>query len=193
MPTRWPRAGWWVLAIAVGLPPLHAQPSRGADTAPATAWLAPFVGVWRTEDTYYPPQGAPIVEGATRTCAFVMAGSYLQCETVAETGRGRGRVYRFLLNYNRTSRRFEMASLWSNVPHKLVQALTPDTERRRWQVVNVAVVGDDAPLAEHWSEIVFDDRDHVVWTGRRVGPGIAPADAPLAFRETWVRVTPATP
>jgi hypothetical protein len=188
VPTRSSLAGWCALQVVLVLPFLHAQPSPGVESLPATAWLESFVGVWRTEDTYYPLQGAPIVEGATRTCAFVMAGSYLQCETVAETGRGAGRVYRFLLNYNPSSRRFEMASLWSNVPHKLVQALTPDTERRRWRVVNVAVVGDDEPMADHWSEIVFEDRDHVVWTGRRIGPGIAPADAPPAFRETWVRV-----
>jgi hypothetical protein len=176
-------------AFALALIGMSIVLGASAQAQPSTDWLEPFVGVWHTEDTYYPASGAPpIVEAATRTCAYVMAASYVQCETVAETGRGAGRVYRFLLNYNRTVRRFEMLSLWSNVPHKLVQALTPDADRRRWRVVNVGVIGDDEPMADHRSEIAFEGRDRAVWTGRRVTPGVAVEDAPLAFRETWVRV-----
>ena len=42
---------------------------------------------------------------------------------------GRGRTYRFLINYNRNTSRFEMLSLWSNVPHKAVHIMTPDEAR----------------------------------------------------------------
>jgi hypothetical protein len=66
---------------------------------PAMDWLAPFVGVWETTDTYHPLQGEPIVERATRTCQMVMQGSYLQCESVATRPGGGGRTYWFLINY----------------------------------------------------------------------------------------------
>lgn len=77
---------------------------------PATDWLSPFVGVWDTIDTYHPVNGAPIVERGRRTCEMVMQGTYLQCETVANRPSGGGRTYRFLMNHNRTMKRFEMLS-----------------------------------------------------------------------------------
>ena len=158
-----------------------------ARAQPAIGWLEPLIGVWDTEDTYHPVSGEPIVERAVRTCGRVLHDVYLQCETVATRPDGRGRSYRFLINYNGTERRFEMLSLWSNVPHKAVQALTPDGERRRWQIVNVAVIGDGAGPNEHWSELVIESPQRIVWTGRRVAAGVAPATAPISFRETWTR------
>ena len=35
---------------------------------------------------------------------------------------GGGRTYRFLINHSPEFSRFEMVSIWSNVPHKLVGA-----------------------------------------------------------------------
>jgi hypothetical protein len=169
------------LLLLFGVP----QHADGQDT-PSTAWLQPFVGVWATEDTYHPASGQPTVERAVRTCALVMRGSYLQCESVVTRPDGRDRTYRFLLNYNPTMSRFEMLSLWSNVPHKLAQVLTPDAARRRWHVENLAVIGDPE-LTTHWSELVFDGDDRIVWTGRRVAAGGDPASAPISFVETWRR------
>lgn len=169
-----------MLMTAVPPRPAHAQDS------PSTAWLQPFVGVWATEDTYHPVSGQPIVERAVRTCELVMRGSYLQCESVVTRGDGRDRTYRFLLNYNPTMSRFEMLSLWSNVPHKVAQMLAPDSARRRWRVQNLVVIGD-LELATHWSELVFDGDDRIVWTGRRVSAGGDPATSPISFVETWRR------
>ena len=155
------------------------QPAAG----PTVQWLAPFVGVWNTEDTFRPAGGGkPSMERAVRTCEMVMHDSYLQCESIVSRPSGTGRTYRFLINYNQTMGRFEMLSLWSNVPHKLVQSLTPDAGRRRWQFVNVAVVGDDEPLSNHWSELVFESNERIVWTGRRVAPGGDFAASPLSVR-----------
>lgn len=164
-----------------------AQPTASPSAQPTLAWLDPLVGVWDTEDTYYPVSGDATVERGVRTCMRVMRDSYLQCETTVDRGEGRGRAYRFVANYNQTVKRFEMMSIWSNVPHKLVQSLAPDSTRRRWRFENVAVVGDDEPMTAHWSELVVESPDVIVWTGRRVSPGGDPATAPLSFRETWTR------
>lgn len=161
--------------------PALAQESTGA--------LRDWIGVWRTVDTYHPPNGSPTVEEGVRTCELVMREAYLQCDTVVERDGTVRRVYRFLLNYNRTTQRFEMLSLWSNVPHKLVQQLTPDAQRRRWTFSNLAVIGDDEPMALHWSELVFESRDRIVWTGRRITAATTdPSTAPLSFQETWTRL-----
>jgi hypothetical protein len=154
---------------------------------PATDWLAPFVGVWETQDTYHPAAGDPIVERGTRTCGMVMRGAYLQCETVVSRPDGGGRVYRFLINYNRTTRRFELLSLWSNVPHKAVQIMAPNAARDRWVITELAVIGDDEPLSPHYSELVFERPDRIVWTGRRLAKGADPASAPISFVETWTK------
>jgi hypothetical protein len=124
------------------------------------------------------------VERAVRTCELVMRGTYLQCESVVTRADGRDRTYRFLLNRSPTMARFEMLSLWSNVPHKLAQVLTPDATRRRWHIENLAVIGDPETSA-HWSDLVFESDDRIVWTGRRVSAGVDPATAPLSFVETW--------
>lgn len=166
-------------AIVAGGPAVFAQPAIG--------WLDPLVGVWETEDTYYPVTGAPIVERAVRTCARVLHDVYLRCETVATRPDGRGRTYWFLVNYNGTEQRFEMLSLWSNVPHKAIQALTPDVERRRWRIVHVAVIGDGGGSNDHWSELVIESPQRIIWTGRRVARGGDPATSPMSFRETWTR------
>jgi hypothetical protein len=157
-----------------------------SQSSPTLEWLAPLIGVWATEDTYHPVKGEPIVERATRTCALVMHNAYLQCETVSHPAKGAGRTYRFLINYNRFTSRFEMLSIWSNVPHKLVQSLTPDADRRRWVFANLATVGDNEPMPQHWSELVITG-DTIVWTGRRVSATVSPAQAPISFRETWTR------
>lgn len=170
-----------VTALLLGTPS-----GLAAQGSPSTAWLQPLAGVWDTEDTYYPLSGQPQVERAVRTCEPVMRATYLQCESVVTRADGRDRTYRFLLNYNPTMSRFEMLSLWSNVPHKVAQVLTPDATRRRWRIENLVVIGD-LDLATHWSELVFDGDDRIVWTGRRATAGGDPATAPISFRETWLR------
>lgn len=168
-----------VCAIGAGASAVSAQPAIG--------WLDPLVGVWDTEDTYYPVSATPTVERGVRTCAPVLHDVYLRCETLVSRPDGRGRSYWFLANYNGTEQRFEMLSLWSNVPHKAIQALTPDAERRRWRIVHVAVIGDGGGANDHWSELVIESPQHIVWTGRRVLPGGDPATSPISFRETWTK------
>ena len=180
------RGGTFVADWAPLLAQARARALSLSIAQPATDWLAPFVGVWDTIDTYHPVNGAAIAERARRTCEMVMQGTYLQCETVANRPSG-GRTYRFLINYNRTMKRFEMLSLWSNVPHKLIQTMAPNGARDRWTVRELAVVGDDEPLSPHYSEMVFEQADRIVWTGRRVTGGSDPASAPISFVDVWTK------
>ena len=159
-----------------------------AQVAPSVDWLAPLLGVWATSDTYHPVSGKPIVEQATRTCRRVMHDAYVECETVVSRPNGTGRTYRFLINYNRTTTRFEMLSIWSNVPHKAVHSMVPNGARDRWILEDVAVIGDDEP-GDHWSELVIESPARIVWTGRRVTGGIDPKSAPISFAETWTRIS----
>ena len=81
-----------------------------------------------------------------------------------------------------------MLSLWSNVPHKSVQAMTPNDARDRWSLRELAVIGDDEPLSPHYSEIVFEQAGRIVWTGRRVPSGGDPASAPISFVDIWTKL-----
>ena len=166
-------------AMGAGASAVSAQPAIG--------WLDPLIGVRDTADTYYPVTGEPILERGVRTCARVLHDVYLRCETLVSRSDGRGRSYWFLANYNGTEKRFEMLSLWSNVPQKAIQALTPDAERRQWRIANLAVIGDGGRSNDHWSELVIESPGQIVWTGRRVAPGGDPATSPISFRETWTR------
>ena len=158
--------------------------ARAEGQAPLDA-LRPLIGVWDTQDTYHPETGSPIVERGVRTCELVMHGSYIQCETIAPRPNGRERSYRFLINFNADSSRYEMLSIWSNIPPKLVQHLVPSDEHRRWRITNIAIVG--AERSEHWSELVVETPQRIVWTGRRVRAGQDPNQAPLSFVDTWTK------
>jgi hypothetical protein len=159
--------------------------SMSADAQSPLDALRPLIGVWDTHDTYHPDSGAPIVERGVRTCELVMHGSYIQCETFAPRLNGRDRTYRFLINFNRDSARYEMLSIWSNIPPKLVQQLTPSDENRRWHITNIAIVGGER--SAHWSELVIENPRQIVWTGRRIRPGQDPAQAPISFVDTWTK------
>ena len=150
-------------------------------------WLGPLIGVWDTSDTFHPASGPPATETGVRTCTLVMRDSYMQCETVVTRPNGTGRTYRFLINYNPDFERFEMISIWSNVRHKLIQAIVPDQARQRFLVSNLEIVGLKEPGSTHWSELVLESPDRITWTGRRIKGAERPADAPLSFHETWLR------
>jgi len=173
------RAAVVIVLLATGV--AEAQP------APSVTWLSPLIGVWATRDTYHPLTGEPIVEDATRTCRLVMRDAYLECESVVTRPNGTGRTYRFLINYNRITSRFEMLSIWSNHPPKAVQSLAPNAARDRWVLEDVAVIGDNE-ASDHWSELVIESGQRIVWTGRRVKDGVDPRSAPISFSETWTRI-----
>ena len=177
-----------IAAGVAGLVVLILAPGEAA-AQPAVSRLSPLVGAWQTVDTYHPVSGSPVVESAVRTCRLVMHDAYLECETVVARPNGTGRTYRFLINYNRTTSRFEMLSIWSNVPHKAVHSLTPNAQHDRWIIEDVAVIGDDGGPNEHWSELVIESPERIVWTGRRVSDGVDPKIAPISFHETWTRTS----
>ena len=149
--------------------------------------LQPLVGVWDTEDTYYPEDGGAIVESGVRTCRLVLRDQYLQCDTDATNAQGHHRTYRWMINYNSVMGRYEMLSVWSNVPFKAVSALEALDDDRGWLLRGVAVIGDTETGSPSYSEMVFEAADRIVWTGRRVSDGVLPVDAPVSFIETWVR------
>ena len=149
--------------------------------------LEPLVGVWETEDTYHPVTGEPSVERGVRTCEFVLRDQYLQCQTAGINARGVERTYRWMINYNGVVNRYEMLSVWSNVPFKSVSALEPLEGERGWRLSGVALIGDTEPATPTYSEMVIEAPDRIVWTGRRISEGVAAEDAPVSFIETWTR------
>ena len=159
----------------------------GVSAQSAIDALQPLVGVWDTEDTYHPEEGDPIVERGVRTCGLVLRDQYLQCDTEATNARGVERTYRWMINYNSVLDRYEMLSVWSNVPFKAVSSLEALDGDRGWLLRGVGVIGDTEPSSSSYSEMVLEADDRIVWTGRRISEGVSPEDAPISFVETWVR------
>jgi hypothetical protein len=127
------------------------------------------------------------VESGVRTCTLVLRDQYLQCDTEAINAQGVERTYRWMINYNSVMNRYEMLSIWSNVPFKAVSALMALEGDQGWWLTSVAVGGDTETASPHYSEIVLETADRIVWTGRRVSDGVLPDDAPISFVETWIR------
>lgn len=149
--------------------------------------LRALIGTWETVDTYHPLEGQPSVETGVRTCELALRNQYLQCDTNAVNAQGTERSYRWMINYNRITERFEMLSIWSNVPFKSVSALESLEGGDGWRLTGVALVGDTEEYPPSYSEMVVESPNRIVWTGRRLTEGVSPESAPISFVETWVR------
>ena len=160
---------------------------RGLTAQSVSDDFGQLVGVWDTRDTYHPVDGPPLVETGVRTCRLALRDQYLQCDTEAVNARGIERTYRWMINYNRILDRFEMLSIWSNVPFKAVSALQDIEGQAGWRLASVAVVGSDEVDPPTYSELKIETPDRIVWTGRRVSEGVSPEEAPVSFVETWTR------
>lgn len=169
------------LALATALLPSDAAAQSVAEA------FSPLLGTWETEDTYHPVDGPPSVETGIRTCRLVLRDQYLQCDTEAVNAEGTERSYRWMLNYNRILDRFEMLSVWSNVPFKSVSRLDALDDGHGWRLSSVALVGDNEEYPPSYSEMVVESGSRIVWTGRRITEGQPPEEAPISFIETWVR------
>lgn len=169
------------LTLATGLFPSNATAQSVAEAFSA------LVGTWETEDTYHPVDGPPSVETGIRTCRLVLRSQYLQCDTEAVNSEGTERSYRWMINYNRILDRFEMLSVWSNVPFKSVSRLDPLEQGHGWSLRSVALVGDNEEYPPSYSEMVVESGSRIVWTGRRITEGQPVEEAPISFVDTWVR------
>ena len=157
-----------IMRLALGLTVvLFLLASAEAAAQPAVSWLSPLVGAW-AHDRHLSSRvrASRSSRAAAERAAWSCMTPILSAKRSSRGANGTGRTYRFLINYNRTTSRFEMLSIWSNVPHKAVQTLAPNSGRDRWIIEDLAVIGDDGSSNEHWSELVIESADRIVWTGQ---------------------------
>ena len=172
-----------LLALAV-----ITAPSAFAQTPADEAMrrLQPLIGTWDVDDTYRPIRGAEIREAGTRTCAYVLANRYVECVTRARNASGREREYRWMVNYNTETRRYDLVGIFSNWSGKVVQTIRIDSTGNVW---NLRAPSSTSDGIEQWSwaQIVFESPDRAVYTSYRNLETNAPSEWTLATRETWVR------
>jgi hypothetical protein len=150
------------------------------------ARLSVLVGSWDVEDVYRSMDGREHRESGVRTCAYVMMNRYLECVTRGRNQAGREREYRWWFSWNPDSGRYELLSLFSNVPLKLHQTVYLDSTGGVW---NIRTPPHQEPGSETWlgAELRFDGRDRAVWTGYRNMQSNAITSWQQSSRETWVR------
>ncbi len=148
-----PRQSLYILALMlIATTSLPAQSLRDIEI---------LIGKWTVEERH----ASGWWEKGERTCEWIMDSTYIQCETKARSSQGKERTYRFLINYNGQTGRFEMTGIYSNWPLKQHDAIRLDGTGMRWTLEEIAAVGE---TTERRATIIFTDRDNYSWTGRNL-------------------------
>ncbi len=148
--------------------------------------LAPILGTWDVYDLYQPPGAAPIREIGVRTCAWALRERYVECVTQARNAQGREREYRWLINYNPETGRYDLVGVFSNYLGKVNQTLRIDDTGKNWTIRAPSSI-DDGIERWSWALLVFEGDDRATWTTYRNLETAAPTDWHVTTRETWRR------
>ena len=173
------------MVIVVCFAVRNAAAQTAADTAMRR--LDRLIGSWDVDDTYRPIRGAAIRETGIRTCAYTLANRYIECVTRGRNASsGREREYRWIINYNTETHRYDLIGIFSNYTGKVVQTFRIDSTGTVWNL-RAPSSADDGIEQWHWAQIVFESQDRVVYTSYRNLETNAPTEWSVATRETWVR------
>lgn len=178
--------GYVAIGLIIGSTVL-AGAHQGSGPAEPLRRLSYLVGTWDVQDEYQPADGPAIRESGVRVCTFIMQDTYIECRTTAQGASGRRREYRWFINYNGETRRYEFVALFSNVAIKDVKSFRTDETGRTWNIRNGTTSVDDGVERWHWATLAFDGDDRAVWTGYRNAETDPPQTWVRTSRETWVR------
>jgi len=143
-----------------------------------------LIGAWDLHEVTYPGQPNEYVETGKRTCAYVLNGRYLQCETKA-IRKGKERSYFFLINYLKQENRYQMVSMYSDYDQQGRQAVVLDSARSLLQIT--VIPGGFRNDFTTRSTLSFSNPDKLVWEGRTSSTTGAKDWVPL-FVETATRI-----
>ena len=171
-----------------------AVPGRAQTAAPDPLRpLSALIGTWDTEDVYRPITGPEIREVGVRTCSLVLLERYVECVTRGRNATsGREREYRWFINFNRETNRYDIVGIFSNYTGKVTHTARLDSTGRVWNIRTPSSFTDDGIEQWSWAQLVFDGPDRAVWTGYRNLETNAPTEWSVSTRETWVRRRPGT-
>ena len=155
--------------------------------------LSALIGTWDTEDVYRPITGREIREVGVRTCSLVLLERYVECVTRGRNATsGREREYRWFINFNRETNRYDIVGIFSNYTGKVTHTARIDSTGRVWNIRTPSSFTDEGIEQWSWAQLVFDGPDRAVWTGYRNLETNAPTEWSVSTRETWVRRRPGT-
>ena len=177
-----------IVSFSVAVP-VRAQPTTADPMRP----LSVLIGTWDTEDVYRPISGAEIREIGVRTCSLVLLDRYVECVTRGRNpASGREREYRWYINFNRETNRYDIVGIFSNYTGKVTHTARIDSTGRVWNIRTPSSFTDAGLEQWSWAQLVFDGPDRAVWTGYRNLETNAPTEWSVSTRETWVRRRPGT-
>jgi hypothetical protein len=179
-PTGWPTL------LLLALVTTSAARAQSQSTDPLRP-LAILIGTWDVDDVYQPLSGAEIREAGVRTCVYTLLDRYVECVTRARSASGREREYRWLINYNRETHRYDIVGIFSNYTGKVHHTVRIDSTGTVWNIRTPSSFTDDGIEQWSWAQLVFEGRDRAVWTAYRNLETNAPTEWSVSTRETWVR------
>ena len=162
---------------------LQASPSRPIDQL---AWL---IGDWSFSDEAQPAAGFAYREVGQRRCDWALDRTYIRCESRGSTARAE-RTYVFYITYNARTGRFEMTSLYGNIPDKLTKSGMTENDGRTLVLRGDPYV-EEGHTRRSWSILRYDGEASYVWMSGS-GPDGSPEAEPggaVRFLDRVVRTT----
>ena len=142
-----------------------------------------IIGSWEVEEVGFSGTNQEPAEQGTRTCSYILLDTYILCETRSRFLKtGKERAYQFLINYNGLDKRFELVSIYSNWGRKNFDAITIQSNPKRWDLRGTPRV-ENGIERRVWGVIEFMEPNRYVWTVRINKSTDAPTEWPIMFRE----------
>lgn len=158
--------------------------AAGTDAASIQS-LRWMIGDWVFHDVATEAAGFRYEERGTRSCRWSLEDQYIRCQS-AGGSEAQPRSYVVYINYNAAAQRFEMVSLWSNHPPKVVHY-------GQWRDGALLLrsahpeVGQDGVARRAWAVLRPTNGSTWTWeTGFQV-EGSA-EDGPIKFRDVATRL-----
>lgn len=149
-------------------------------------WL---IGDWTFSDEAQPAAGFVYRETGERRCDWALDRTYIRCESRGRTTRSE-RTYVFYLTHNANTGRYEMTSLYGNIPDKLTKTGVIE-DGGRTLILRSEPYVDEGQTRRSWSVLRYDGGKTYVWasgSGLEGSPEAEPG-GPVRFQDVVTRAS----
>jgi len=152
----------------------------GDDPIRRLDWL---IGEWAFDDIAI---DGHYRETGTRNCEYALNDTYILCQSVGTSNKGKIRSYHFYFKYNREDERFEMIALTGYYPRTDLYVLELSEDNRTIEIKTGTWTKDGLkPQSE--ATIIYDGTDQYVWNIRHGEIDEATGRPKVSFRDTVTR------
>jgi hypothetical protein len=119
-----------------------------------------LIGTWEVNEVIYPGTEKEFTESGTRTCAYFVDSTYIQCITNA-TNKYRERTYVMMFNYAKKYNKYIVTSLFSDHSFQGVYEWYLDSAKQTIQCISPLEPNED----EFYRGDISISENQLIWKG----------------------------